>query len=201
MKETGATGVRPSSYRVDAPIHKVQTVEYDGEIGYIFRHDLTRLDASNFPLLLQHENDTTRVTEQVAKGQFRSKTRSLPADANLYKALVTGGGWRPEKLESVRDEESIPMGLRELYSHNETKALWEPGWYELTKEQMAEFVIERQSHAVANLLRGSADYVASTSGGISFMFEKAGTMRVRLNIGDPEEPAYKILMELRRPES
>lgn len=199
--QTGATGVRPRSYRVDAPVHKVQTLEIDGEIRYLFRHDFTRLDSSNFSLLTQHENDTMRVTEQIAKGQFRQKNRSLPADGNLYKALIQSGGWRPADLESVRDEESIPTSAREIYTRDGEKGVWEPGWFELTKEQMSEFVVERQSNAIARMLQANAEYVGAKPGDISFMFEKSGVMRIRLNIGDPEEPAYKLLLEMRRPDS
>jgi len=191
---------------VDAPVQKVQTLEYDADIPYIFRHDFTRLDESNFPLLLQHENDTMRVTEQIAKGQFRSKNRSLPADGNLYKALITGGGWRPAELggvriEEFRDEESIPDTVREIYSLDEISNVWKPGWFPLPKEQMIEFVVERQSNAIANLLRGNGEYIATASAGIAFMFEKSGEMRIRLNVGDPDEPAYKLLMSMRRPDS
>jgi hypothetical protein len=193
-----ATGKRP--YLVDAPIHKVQTVEWDGDVGYLFRHDFTPLNASNLALLLQHENDTVRVTEQVAKGQFRSKSRSEPADANLYRALIQSGGWRPAELESYRDEESIPPAARGLYAFDENSKTWEPGWNELTKDQMAMFTAERMSHAVANLLRCRGEYMPS-KGGIDFMFEQGGLMRVRLDIGDYDEPAYQVLLEARRPES
>lgn len=200
MEEAGATGKRPP-YRVDAPVHKVQTVEYDGDLAYLFRHDFTRLDTSNYRLLLQHENDTLRVTEQIAKGQFRSKNRSLPADGNLYKAIITGGGWRPAEFEEVRDKELIPDAAQDIYTLDEETGVYKPGWYSLDKATMSEFVVERQSHAIFNLLRSNGEYIAAKTGGISFMFEKAGEMRVCLNIGDPDEPAYKLLFAMRRPDS
>ncbi len=191
---------RPASYRVDAPLRKVQSVEVDGENRYLFRHDFTRLDSSNFQLLKQHENDTMRESVQVAKGQFRRKTRSIPADSNLYKAIIQGGGWRPAGLEPVRDKDSIPSGAISLYSLNETTSMWEPGWADLNKEQMSNFVGERQSNAIQNLFDCVGEYVSSGMG-IEFMYEKSGIMKVRLSIPDTEEPAYRLLMEMRRPES
>lgn len=188
-----------SGYRVDAPLVRVQTKEYDGSAGYIFRHDFTRLDSSNFHLLAQHQNDTVQVIMKLAKGAQRSKSRSAGADANLYKALITGGGYRPVSCQVVKDEQLIPDSARDIYQFDEEKKEWVPGWYELPKEQMATFTHEKMSKAIENLLKCRGEYLPGT--GIEFMFEKAGVMKIRLDIGDFDEPAYRIAAEFRRPES
>lgn len=191
---------RPNPYRVDAPLKKVQSIEYDGDNPYLIRHDFTRLDASNFALLKQHENDVVRVTEQIAKGQFRSKNRSEPADANLYKALITGGGWRSALWEPCRDEESIPAAARSIYTFDEEANVWKPGWFELTREEMVGFTQERQSHAIDNMTRCAGEYIATSSSDLGFMFEKSGLMRVLLLVGERDSPAYKLLFDFRRPD-
>lgn len=187
-------------YRIDAKLHAVQTVEYDGENGYLFRHDFLRLDASNFQLLLQHENDTVRRTERLAKGKQRSRFDKSAADKNLYIALVQSGGWRPADLVPYKDGDLIPHEFRGLYQFNEETQQYEPGWNELTREQMLEFTPERMSAAVDNYLQCKGEYLGGGSG-IDFMFEKGGLMRIRLNIGDPDDPSYKVLLDTRRPES
>ncbi len=47
--------LRPRPYRVDAPVHKVQTNEMDGDLSYIFRHDFAAMNAGNLEALLQRE--------------------------------------------------------------------------------------------------------------------------------------------------
>lgn len=191
---------RPAPYRVDAPIHSVETIAVDGDVPYRLRHDFTRLDASNFQLLTQHANDTVSVSEQIARGQFRTKNRSIPADANLYKALITGAGWRVATWEPVRDEALIPADAKSIYAVN-GNGLWNPGWFEVTKEDAASFAAERQSQAVERLSRCNGEYVPAQGLSIAFMFDKAGMMRIRLSIGDKDNPAYKLLFDMRRPDS
>lgn len=191
--------IRPKPYRVDAPINKVQTIEIDGDIRYLFRHDFAALNSSNLEALLQREKDTVRVKEKMTKGRTRDRFDEFKADSQFYKVLIQSGGWRPFEMPPFDDEKFIPAEHRALYSQNGSN-VWEPGWYELTREQMGGFVPERMKNAVDNFLQCKGEYVA-TSTGIAFMYEAGGLMRVRLNIGDPDDPAYKLLLDLRRPDS
>lgn len=192
--------LRPRPYLVDAPVHKTQTVEMDGDIKYIFRHDFAALNAGNIEALLQREKDTTRVKEKLAKGKTRDRYDEHKADSQFYKVLIQSGGWRPASLMPYESDEFIPGEHRGLYAKNELTNIWEPGWYELTREDMGRFLVERQKNAVDNFLQCKGEYVP-TATGIAFMYEAGGLMRVRLLVGDPEAPGYKLLFDLRRPDS
>lgn len=190
---------RPRPYRVDAPIHKIQTLDEDGDDKYLFRHDFTRLDGNNVGLLLKREKDTKRITEKMTKGRTRAKLRSADADKEFYSALITGGGWRPYGLDPKNDEKLIQPSMHEFYSLNQETSLWEPGWKEMSREEMLILTSEKMSEAIERwlLCRGKK----LSSGGIDFMFEKGGIMKISLLLGDSDDPAYKLLFELRRPDS
>lgn len=189
---------RPRPYQVDRAIHKVQTLDEDGDDKYLFRHDFARLDATNVGLLLEREKETKRITEKLGKGRSRGRLRSEKADRDFYTALITGGGWRPFGLEPKAEEGLIEPSMKQYYSLNSDTNLWEPGWIELDKATMQGLTIEKMSEAIERWLMCKGKKVKS--GSIDFMFEKAGIMKIGLLIGDPDEPAYKLLFEMRRPD-
>lgn len=187
-------------YVVDAPTFKAHTVEKNGDDRFLFQHELLALTAKNFPLLIKKEKETVRVSETISKGRVRPKFEEYKADSNLYKELTQAGGWRPYGLESYKDETLIPKGLRNLYSLDEKTGEYVPGWNELTRADCLRFTPEKMKNAIDKALACKGEIV-SVGDGIDFMFEQAGTMQVRLLIGDPEKPSYRLLFEMRRPES
>lgn len=194
--ETLITGPRP--YRIDNLIHKVETLDTNGDDKYLFRHDFKRLDATNVSLLLEREKNTKRVTEKMTKGRTRNKVNQDDADKTFYSALVTGGGWMPHGLVSYQDKGLIPPSMAKFYTVD-GEGVWQPTWVELDKETMMGLTPEKMGEAIDSWLQCKGKGVSS--GTIDFMFEKGGLMRIGLGIGDFDNPAYKLLLEVRRPDS
>lgn len=190
---------RPKPYQIDRLIHRVQTLDMDGDSKFLFRHDFARLDSSNVGILLDREKATKRITEKLGKGRTRARLRNDDADQAFYRALITGGGWRPFDLPEVQDEGLIPTEHRLLYKEASADGIWRPGWMELDKETMIRFTSERMSEAIDRWLMAKGSTIAT--GGIDFMFEQGGIMKLALAIGDFDTPAYKLLFDFRRPEN
>jgi hypothetical protein len=188
---------RPRPYKVDNPIHKVQTLDEDGDQKYIFRHDFARLDSSNVDLYVKREKDTVRVTEKIGKGRTRPRYHTDDADKEFYRALITGGGYRPYGLDPQRDEGLIAPSAREFYSFNDDTQLWEPGWKELGKDFFYQLTPEKMGEAIDAwfLCRGRK----ISQGTLDFMLEKGGIIPIEFLIGDPDQPAYKLRFDIRRP--
>lgn len=195
----------PRPYQVDDPIMAVQTPDSIGGNRIVTRHVLAALTRDNFDLLVKREKDTKRVTERVGKDGRRHHSNETEADAVLYRALMEsagkGGGWRPGGLTPVADLEMVEPSHRELFMENTESGMWEPThWFEIPVGRMLTLNTERQAAAMQRALMCKAEH-APDELDISFMFEEAGVMRMRFLIGDPEEPAYRLLMNIRRPES
>jgi hypothetical protein len=67
---------------------------------------------------------------------------------------------------------------------------------------MCEFDVERMESAIERWFLCKGEIVASGRGfkDVSFIFDKGGVITVRLMIGDPEAPAYRLKLLFRRPE-
>jgi hypothetical protein len=194
-----AVATRPQPYRVDSPVNRIQTIDADGDTKYLFRHDFLRLDASNVSILLDREKNTKRVTEKMTKGRSRFKLSAEDADKAFYCALVTGGGWRPYGLEPYTDKGLIPPSMIDFYAENVPEGRWEPTWKELDKPTMCSLTPEKMTEAIDRWLlsKGKSEAIGS----IDFMFEKGGIMNISLAIGDFDSPAYKLMFQMRRPDS
>lgn len=201
MSTTTAPRTR-KPYLLGQPIHKIQTREVDGDRTVIVRHDFLALTSDNFKLLLNREEETVRYQEDIGKDRKRAHgDTQYKGDLNLYREIITGGGWRPDGLEPVADPSSVGPEVRGLYKEkDEETGLWHPDWFTFTREQALKFTAERTKNAIERYLECKGEHV-STSTGIDFMFEQGGTIRTRLLIGDPLQPAYRLLFDLHRPES
>lgn len=197
--ETTTEAQRPNPYKIDQKVHKVQSIELDGKERYLIRHDFTRLDSSNIILLTKREKAISRTIEHMGKGRSRRRSNADEAQRSFYCDTILGGGWRPADLIPHRDKEAIEPAHLPLYKEDAETGIWEPGWFELTQDQMKQFTVERMSNAIENYLRCKGTYIGT--GNIDFMYEKGGQMLISLAIGDFDEPAYKVLFEMRRPES
>jgi hypothetical protein len=202
-KLPGAT-TRPRPYLVNPATAKVQTLELDGDQRkLLFDHNLSCLNSSNFQLLLEKEKATKRVTEKMTKNRLRRHEPSSKPDAELYKTLIVSGAFRPYGLTETYDEETtIPTRFRPFFEANgDGKFHVRP--LPVERERMLGFSEERQKNALERYLecKGEVVSIARDETDISFMFDDGGIMAVRLLIGDPESPAYRLKLLFHRPES
>jgi hypothetical protein len=203
QQEVNATPMKPRPYWVDQPTTKVQTLEADGDREVVFLHTFAALNAGNQQLIIQREKDTKRVTEKMTKGRVRPRLpKESEANHLFYSALIQGGGFRPKSLPAaVVDKGLIPSEAVQLYKQN-GDGQWHADFFPLTAEQMKNFSVEYMESAIEQWFKVKGESVASSNSltDISFMFEQGGVIAVRLLIGDPENPAYRLKLLFRRPE-
>jgi hypothetical protein len=138
----------------------------------------------------------------MTKGRFRPRLpKEDEANKTFYRALIRGGGFRPMELPpSVIDLGTVPAEAHEIYT--KSGDIYRAGFFPLTVEEMKEFDVERMERAIDRWFKCNGEVVSSGRGlkDIRFMQAKGGIIKVRLNIGDPENPAYRIKAHFRKPE-
>lgn len=196
----GEDSTTKAPYVIDQPTNKVVTIEKNGDTRFLFMHEFKQLNSTNFPLLVKKEKDTVRFSQTIARGKRRPRFDETKADTALYKEIIVGGGWRPYGLEPVKSMDMVLPANRSFYKEDPNTGTFMPSWQEVARAKCMELTPEKMKRAIDNYLQCSGE-VVSVGEGIEFMFEQGGTMLVKLKIGDPDEPSYQFLIEMRRPDS
>lgn len=199
-----STAAKPRPLWIDQPIHRVQTIEPDGEREVVFEYQFSALNTGNERLLHDRENDIERVTLKLTKQRFRQKLpKEIEANRTFFCAVVRGGGFRPDVLPAtVIDLASVPAEAHEIYSLNGDGA-YHAGFFPLDVEEIREFDVERMEHGIERWFQCNGEVVASGRGlkDIEFMKARGGVITVRLLIGDRDAPDYRIKALFRRPDA
>lgn len=163
---------RPKPYPINRTSFKVQDNFTEGDTKYTMTVEMKRLDSSNFRLLLDKEKSTKRITETLTKNRSRDRLNVDDAHNAFFDATAIKGWLKPA------DEEEEELSYRNV----------------------TELLIERKIALNVKYLDCKANIKQTVGAGKhDFLFERDGHMVVEFLVGDPDNPAFKLLLKARRP--
>lgn len=163
---------RPKPYPVNKKSFKVQTSFTQDDEKYVVTVDYRRLDATNFHILANKENETKRITETMTKNRSRDKLHVDEAQNNFFNAAALSG-W-------VKQGD----GEEEVLSYEEIKEI-------NIEDKIALNVKFLDCKATVKKIEGVGKH--------AFLFDRDGSMVIEFLIGDPENPTWKFMAKCKRP--